>query len=125
MADSFTHVSDDELDTGIIYAKTKYNVQLNRDLLRTAANQTGSRRVTSGEPFELVRYKVLTLHLTRRDKDSNDRYKAYSGAIGKIFSERRKFAAAARKKTTTPKTATKKAIKGRVCQDDGQFAWTF
>lgn len=97
MLKSFPHVSDDELDQALNYAKKKHGVTLARDTLRILMNEIADRRARTGESFEAARSGVLTLKLPQRDKNETARRNAYSAACGKIGSIRSVRARATKK----------------------------
>lgn len=86
---SFLSVSSAEADTGLSYARGKFGVTLDRDMLRTLADKTRARMHTSGESLESARFAVMREHLRQTDSNAQTRYKAYASAIGKIFADRR------------------------------------
>ena len=96
---TFTEVNDQELESGIQYASREYGVDLNDDMLRTLANKIGSLRLRDGSSLPDARYRALREHLSQRDKDSQNRYRAYSAALGHIFAKRSAY----KKKALAPK----------------------
>lgn len=95
---SFTHVSDTELDIGLNYAKEHYSVSIDRDMLRTLCNATGSRQLEVRCNHYEARTFVLREHLSQRNQFAQNRFAAYSGAIGKIANRRKQFSSRPAKK---------------------------
>lgn len=110
---TFLDVSSAEIEIGHAYALDKHGVDLSREMLRTVSNQIGSLRL-SGMRFVEAREKVLRAAVTERTRQGFERRRAYSAAVGKIFSSRRAYAVKARK-------APRKAIPSVLDAKTGQF----
>jgi len=80
-------VSEQELDTGIAYARKKYGREVNRDLLRLAGNTALANRKPGSILPALVSDAVRKVVPYAQWKDAKS-YEAYKGAAMKIFSER-------------------------------------
>ena len=103
MSESFLHFSRAEVAAGIAYASKDHSVgkgrkrvlvqgvKLDTDTLRNLANQVGERWYATGRnPGQLYEAKriVLARHLLQRDKYESLRFRAYSSAVSKMFSNR-------------------------------------
>lgn len=103
MSESFLHFSRAEVAAGITFASGDHfvgrgrkrvlvqGVKLDTDTLRNLANQVGERWYATGRnPGQLYEAKriVLARHLLQRDKYESLRFRAYSSAVSKMFSNR-------------------------------------
>ncbi len=122
MSGGYRHVSDQELDTAITYVREKYGVTLDRDMLRTVANDAGERYVRR-EHWDIARFSALQLRLRERDKSEALRYDAYKAAVGKIGSDRSQFARKRRAQTKAHPTTPQ--VLAALDPGTGQYSFVF
>ncbi len=107
MGPSFRHFSADEVGTGLRYAREELHIELDFDLLRKLANDTGVRWYKDGRKTKLLKRaksEILLAALWQRDAGESERRDAYSAAIGKMFSTRSHNAKLQRKKSKAKET---------------------
>ncbi len=81
-------VSEGELDIGVAYAKTEYEKDLDRDLLRLVVNTTLERR-NAQTKLAFLAATVVRENIRLSNKEQAPKIDAYKGAIMKVMSTRR------------------------------------
>lgn len=139
MSESFLHFSRAEVAAGITFASGDHfvgrgrkrvpvqGVKLDTDTLRNLANQVGERWYATGRnPGQLYEAKriVLARHLLQRDKYESLRFRAYSSAVSKMFSNR---AVLSRKASPTLRQKVSAAVSSFpvLVGKGGQLEWLF
>lgn len=139
MSESFLRFSRAEVAAGIAYANVAHyigkgrkrvrvdGVKLDTDTLRNLANHVGERWYATGRnPGQLYEAKrtVLAEHLLQRDKCESSRFRAYSSAVSKMFSNR---AVLSRKASPTLRQKVSAAVSSFpvLVGKGGQLEWLF
>ncbi len=86
---TFREFTDTEVTAGLAHAKRKYELDLDSDLLRKLANESGRER-KPGKILPMVITEVARSRnfLRERDLKESKRFEAYLGAVAKMFSDR-------------------------------------
>ena len=85
----FPPATEQELDTGILWAKTQYEKDIDRDMVRVLVNTANERRSSQPGPSlpDLVA-EVVHDGVPLSDKQEAHKRAAYKGAIMKIYAGR-------------------------------------
>ena len=89
MDGSFVHARNDELRIGLDYARDKFCISLDRDMLRTLFNNTLEYRARTGCSFSAALHHTLQSSVRSA---TMERYSAYKAAVGKMANRRRTLA---------------------------------
>lgn len=77
-------VPETVVQAALEYAWTEYGVRLNEQRLRLLYDKTRARRSLMKCPFNIAKHWALRQILTEQDHEAQQRYRAYSAALGKM-----------------------------------------